>query len=570
MPKDDDLPVFRPQFGRAKKNAIGTPRNAFRNAVLASVRAGSASVRAGGRVGRSLRPAKTRVAVRAPTALSRRVVLKARVVQMKDRALKGAALHLRYIQREGVERDGTKGTLYGPDGPASAEDFERAVPGEKHQFRFILSPEDGEELDMPSYVRRFMAQVEKDVGRRLDWAAVNHHDTDNPHAHIVVRGVDRDGRPVRFDREYISNGMRARAQELATLDLGPRTQLDLQRARSREVGQDRFTSLDRDIERLAVDGIVVLRTNPRTRVDPVTLTARMQHLEKLRLAERVTADSWRMTTDWAAHLREIGTRGDIIKQMHAALHGAPARYRVLEPQAPDTPSPTLYGRIAHKGLSDELAGKYYAIIETPDGTGYHVPLGPRAAEQLRRGDLVAFSSAPSPPAADAADLKRPSPPRAIVRPLGIPLDEQVQHRGPVWLDHVDAQSAAPYGLGAELQQHLARRHAHLQALGIDPADPKRHDALREIERRAVGEQMAERSNCPFVVTTPNGFRGRLGDHVHGADGAAYAVVSDGTRLVVVSTGPDARHRPGQAVAVARDASGNLSVRPVDKDRDVSR
>jgi type IV secretory pathway VirD2 relaxase len=108
------------------------------------------------------------------------------------------------------------------------------VQGEKHQFRFILSPEDGEELDMPSYVRRFMAQVEKDLGRRLDWAAVNHHDTDNPHAHIVIRGVDRHGLPVRFDREYISNGMRARAQELATLDLGPRTQLDLQRARARE------------------------------------------------------------------------------------------------------------------------------------------------------------------------------------------------------------------------------------------------------------------------------------------------------------------------------------------------
>ena len=230
MSKDDDPPIFRPQFGRAKKNGIGTPRNAFRNAVLASVRAGS-------RAARAMRPAKTRIAVRAPTALSRRAVIKARVVQMKGTALKGAALHLRYIQREGVERDGTKGNLYGPDGPANAEDFERPVAGEKHQFRFILSPEDGEELDMPSYVRRFMAQVEKDVGRRLDWAAVNHHDTDNPHAHIVVRRVDRDGPPGPFRPRYIANGMRARAQELATLDLGPRTQLDLQRARTREVHQ---------------------------------------------------------------------------------------------------------------------------------------------------------------------------------------------------------------------------------------------------------------------------------------------------------------------------------------------
>jgi type IV secretory pathway VirD2 relaxase len=534
MSKDDDLPVFRPQFGRAKKNAIGTPRNAFRNAVLASVRAGS-------RVARSLRPAKTRIAVRAPTALSRRAVLKARVVQMKAGALKGAALHLRYLQREGVERDGSKGHLYGPDGPANADDFERPVQGEKHQFRFILSPEDGEELDMPSYVRRFMAQVEKDVGRRLDWAAVNHHDTDNPHAHIVIRGVDRDGLPVRFDREYISNGMRARAQELATLDLGPRTQLDLQRARAREVHQDRFTSLDRDIGRLALDGVVTLRADTRTRQDPVTLTARMQHLAQLRLAERVSATSWRLAPDWAAHLREVGTRGDIIKQMHAALHGDPARYRVLDDPLPEKPSPTLYGRVAAKGLSDELAGKYYAIIETPDGAGYHVPLGNRAAEQLRPGDLVAFSSAPPGAGGPPLTAKHPPSPRAIVRPLGMPVEQQIHHRGPVWLDHVDAPSAAPYGLGAELQEHLARRDAQLQSLGIDPADPKRLDALRELERRAVGEGVADRSGQSFLQTTPEGFRGRLGDPVRGADGAAYAVVSDGVRLVVVPTNP---HQPG--------------------------
>ena len=37
-----------------------------------------------------------------------------------------------------------------------------------------------------------MAQVDRDLGRRLDWAAVNHHDTDNPHAHIVMRRTFQD------------------------------------------------------------------------------------------------------------------------------------------------------------------------------------------------------------------------------------------------------------------------------------------------------------------------------------------------------------------------------------------
>ena len=143
MATDDDPTIFWPQFGRPRKNALRTPNNAFRNAVLANVLAGS-------RLARALRPAKTRVVVRAPTALSRRVVLKARVVRMNASGLKGAALHLRYIQREGVERDGTNGHLYGPDGPANSDAFEQPLAGEKHQFRFILSPEDGDGLDMPS------------------------------------------------------------------------------------------------------------------------------------------------------------------------------------------------------------------------------------------------------------------------------------------------------------------------------------------------------------------------------------------------------------------------------------
>jgi len=474
-----------------------------------------------------------------------------------------------------VERDGSKGQLYGPDGPANADAFEQPIAGEKHQFRFILSPEDGEELDMPAYVRRFMAQVDKDLGRRLDWGAVNHHDTDNPHAHIVVRGVDRDGRPVRFDRAYISNGLRARAQELATQELGPRSQIEVQRARSREAQKDRFTSLDRDLERRAVEGVVTVRTpamtSGRAAIDAILFTARLQHLAQLRLAERVSPTSWRLAPDWTAHLRGLGARGDIIKQMHAALHGDPARYRVVDRAPPKTaiPPTPLYGRVAQKGLSDELRGSFYAVIETPDGAGYHVPLGNRAAEQLRQGDLVAFSPAPAQVSPTATPRAAPTP-RVIVRGVSMPLSDQVHHRGPVWLDHVDPRSLAGYGLGAAVRQHLEDRHAHLHRLGINPLDPNRITALHELERRAVGEGIAAQRGLAFVQDTPDGFRGRLGPPIHGADGSVYAVVSDGARYVVVPVRPDARHRSGQAVAIERDPSGNLCVRPVDKDRDIAR
>jgi type IV secretory pathway VirD2 relaxase len=276
--------------------------------------------------------------------------------------------------------------------------FEQPRRGERHQFRLIVSPEDAGELDLTDYVRRLMATVERDIGRKLEWAAVNHYNTEHPHAHLVVRGVDRDGREVRLDRGYIANGLRWSAQELATEELGPRPERDVRIARTKEVTQARFTSLDRELERRAGDqGIQVRsRTKPR-RIDESTLLARLRHLEGLRLADRVGPASWTLMAGWQDELRELGARGDILKQMHKAIASDPARYRVVRPGKPlptdeRGESRVLTGRVADKGLSNELKGAFYAVIETPSGDGYHVPLGARSAEELRVGDIVSLKT----------------------------------------------------------------------------------------------------------------------------------------------------------------------------------
>src|SRR5580704_8854713 len=195
----------------------------FRNAILARLRGGSR------RGAHSLAP------VHPLQARARRVVVKAHLLRMGATAAKAAALHVRYIERDGVEKDGSKGRLYDARGAVRARVFEQPRPGEKHQFRFIVSPEDGSELDLAAYVRRLMATLERDIGRKVEWAAVNHFDTGHPHAHIVVRGIDRDGRELRIDRGYISGGMRWRAQELATEELGPRREFEIRHAHEREV-----------------------------------------------------------------------------------------------------------------------------------------------------------------------------------------------------------------------------------------------------------------------------------------------------------------------------------------------
>jgi type IV secretory pathway VirD2 relaxase len=545
------------------------------------------------------------------------VVVKVHYVKLTASGARAAALHLRYIERDGVELDGSKGVLYGPEGPARRESFEEPRPREEHQFRIILAPEDGHELDMTAYVRSFMARIEKDLKRKVEWAAVNHYDTDNPHAHIVIRGVGLDRRELRLDRGYISSGMRWRAQEIATAELGPRPERDVNRTLQREVTQERFTSLDRDLERRAKDGrIEMAALGGKSR--PL-LVARLEHLEKAGLAERTGAGSWTLAEGWREHLRDLGTRGDILKLMHTAMKGDPSRYRIVRPGKPLSPDGELSahpvtGRVIAKGLSDELKGAFYVVVEAPDGHGYHVPLDARSAESLRVGDVVSLATRPArgreparvagTPPANAPEAQRrqrfelrpaasghgPSPrqgptdphhrsgepvgeplPRAkdrlrlLVHKQPLDLGAQVHHPGPVWLDRVRTDNLAHHGFGAEVRRLVEKRRSALGALGIQPEDPKRAAKLRALAIQAVGRSVAERTGQRHLEVPPPGFRGRV--QVIEAPGASYAVVSDGSRFVVVRATTQVRAAQGKSVMVSRDRDGRVVVRHAhDRDR----
>ncbi len=376
--------------------------------------------------------------------------------------------------------------------------------------------------------------MERDIGRKLEWAAVNHYNTAHPHAHVVVRGVDREGRQVRFDRSYISNGMRWRAEEIATQELGPRPEFEIRRAYAREVTQERFTSLDRELERRAKDGHVnVSSAHSRGRIDEAMLLGRLAQLQKMGLAVRASPVEWQLTAGWQDTLRALGTRGDILKQMHAAIRGDPGRWHAVGPGQPlpdgygGIEEQLLVGRVAAKGLADELKGTFYAVLETPTGTAYHVAIGPKTVESIGTGDLVTFESKPAravgpvdlhiaevalrqagvyaidpavpltgeraPAARRLRELARlrlvtahaaghwsvpadlieqleehhktePARHRLFVHKQPLPLETQVTYRGRVWLDRVDPETLALHGLGAQVAHALEKRRQVLREL----------------------------------------------------------------------------------------------------------
>src|SRR3546814_15623436 len=94
-----------------------------------------------------------------------------------------------------------------------------------------------------------MVQAEKDLGTRLDWVAVDHFKTGHPHSHIIVRGNDETGKDLIIARDYMTQGLRTRATEIVSLDLGPRTSQEIIAAQTREIDQELFPSIDRRLMR---------------------------------------------------------------------------------------------------------------------------------------------------------------------------------------------------------------------------------------------------------------------------------------------------------------------------------
>ncbi|WP_260926738.1 relaxase/mobilization nuclease RlxS [Novosphingobium sp. 9] len=325
---------------------------------------------------------------------TRRVVVKARFVKLAGKGAKAASAHLSYLQRDGTTREGERGTLYGPDSDcADGKAFLERGAGDRHQFRFIVAPEDGEQYaDLRPVTRRLMQQVEKDLGTSLEWVAVDHFNTGHPHTHIVVRGVDDTGENLVIARDYISQGMAARACEIVSRDLGPRTEREIAAANEREVTQERFTRIDR---RLLGDlddkGLAsAWHGDP---AEQALRAARLGTLRSMGLAEEEGKGRgrYRLDPELETKLRTMGRRGDIIATMHERLRShpevLPQDYAIHEPAQ----AKPFVGRVLDRGLSDEHADRRYLIVEATDGRTLFVDLGEDIAEGARRGGLVRVS-----------------------------------------------------------------------------------------------------------------------------------------------------------------------------------
>jgi type IV secretory pathway VirD2 relaxase len=329
---------------------------------------------------------------RAPRTFNQRVAV--RVSYSANKNLGQWKAHGRYVARESATQGGraaeagfnaTEQNL----GIATTLDNWQSA-GDERLFKIIVSPEFADRLNIQQHARDLMRRMERDLGTQLEWVAAVHHNTEHPHVHIAVRGVDDEGRPLRLPREYIRAGLRGRAEEIATESLGYRTPAHAQEAQRREMVQNRYTSLDRVLQR-ANDGSsshfkVTANPNDEALSESAQLlqkhvAARLMHLQTMGLAQLVSGHEWRVQVDFEKVLRTLQQSGD--RQKMLAAHGALVSDKRLPLQVTTLRQlQSVAGRVLLH-TEDEQTGKRYMLVEGTDGK-VHLIYHTEAIEEARR------------------------------------------------------------------------------------------------------------------------------------------------------------------------------------------
>jgi len=474
---------------------------------------------------------------------TRRVIVKARYTRQQSGELGPARAHLRYIQRDGVTREGEPGRLYDAAGDdADGQAFLARSEHDPHQFRFIVSAEDSERLaDLKPVIRDLMQQMERDLGTKLDWIAVDHFNTGHPHTHVVVRGRDDRGQDLVMARDYIGHGIRARAQDLVTLELGPETEIERVTKLTREVVQERFTLLDRALIGRAKDNVLAITaTDEADHARHALRVGRLKTLERMGLAEEERPGVWQLDAELDGKLRRLGERADKIKMMQRALAEAGLDRSTTGFALFDrgTRRQPLVGKVVGVGFVDEITDRHYVVVDGTDARVHYVELGRLKPEHAPARDSIVRITA------DRLDGKPQSAPRLQI----LSRDDVARlstYDGPVWLDRLatspDPSMQATRGFGAELSRAVAERRQWLvvQDLGRvrdGGGFEMRTSAfarLRQREVQRVGQETAARLRVPFQPATPGQqIQGRVGETIEAPGGRVVVVHRAGDFTVV--------------------------------------
>ncbi|HVZ99663.1 MAG TPA: DUF3363 domain-containing protein [Caulobacterales bacterium] len=400
--------------------------------------------------------------------------------------------HGAYLERDGAAREGERGYFYDREQDLAEDARERLKEwsiDDKRHFRLMLAPECGarmvgEDGDLKSFTREVMGRMERDLGVKLDWVAVDHHNTDNPHSHVIIRGVQRNGVELILPREYISRGLREAARDVATEQIGERSPADERLKLEREIEGRGFNRLDRAIEQQLGDRREILMQELGRGRNPEFangLKARAQELARLGLAEEVRRNVLRFERDWKERL-EAARPLDVRREL--------AKSRLYEPRLG-----RVIGEVRELGPRGETPDRGLLVIETPEHGRLMLNTSMEAITDLQKGSLVTLEP----------DGKRAAIERLSYHPLEAQIPARAETELDRELDRIARGAERRLPATKEVEKALGSRAELLEqnGYGVNSESGKFYfrdgarESLREAELEREGKDQARERGAVF-------------------------------------------------------------------------
>ena len=323
---------------------------------------------------------------------SRRVIVKARYVKNNGTGFKEKIrAHLEYISRSNSGMDGEKPELFSKDDiPIVTKDIVKKLEESPYNFRFIISPEDGAMIDMKLFTKDLVRTIEKDLQTKLEWVASCHYDTNEPHVHIVINGMDGSGKKLLLSRDYISRGIRNRASEIINKKIGLRNLEEIAHSLKLDAYKNKKCELDTIIKNNTIDGVIDLskiNNNDYSEDLKDVIYERLAHLQRSSLAVYVSENKWRIKDDYIHDLHQINRTRSIIEKLSSYSGIEKAHCEVIS--AKKLSEESIVGHVVSRGVIDEIDDAEYIVIKTSQQKQIYVELE-RYSEKSRVniGDFV--------------------------------------------------------------------------------------------------------------------------------------------------------------------------------------
>jgi hypothetical protein len=298
-----------------------------------------------------------------------------------------------HIDQETIQK------LAGADYKQISAIIEQAQVGDPRMWKLIISPEAGDKVNLKEHAIKFMAEFEKDLGRKLHWVAIDHYNTANFHLHFCIRGVDKNGETFTIDKDYIKQGAREISKDLMTEQLGIRTDEFVLERRDKIIMAKHITELDRIIEmRLTSDHFINIDHGSNRSVDQqkrLQIMSRLEFLETLGLAKKDSSTSWWVDPTFLNYLKFVQEQSDIIKLL--TKH----KENITDPDLPlvvdklPLVGDTIIGKVIGTGQNERNEDLRYIIVEGIDGHNHYLTANNklmmlRDNRELASGDIVSL------------------------------------------------------------------------------------------------------------------------------------------------------------------------------------